>query len=171
MVHFRNYNKYEDNHNYHIILNNPDNISNFIKMRINKKINWFFENKKNYLQRYSHVNWKEKVIHFFYGEHFNLDAKKYGNIVAANDNVLIIDWENDCPILQRCLNQQIDPKMVCSTLYNTQYQALLNLIEPGLFFARDYTMIRPDYKFCREIIYYHKDFADILANNYFKSNY
>ncbi len=158
----------KDTHNYHFILDNPDNISNFITKRIDKKITWFFRKREKFIKCYARADWKEKVIDFFYGEHLGLDIKTFGHIVAGTDNVLIIDWENDCPILKRCLEQKIDSKMVCSTLYNTQYQALLNLIEPGLFFARDYTMIRPNYKFCREIIYYHKDFADILANSYFK---
>ena len=153
----------DDTYNYHLILKDPKNISTFITKRINKKINWFFENREHFLKRYTQADWKEKVINFFYGEHLGLDVKEFGHIVAATDYVLIIDWENDCPILKRCLDQDVDLKMVCSTLYNTQYQALLTLIEPGLFFARDYTKIRPDYKYCREIIYYHKEFEDELA--------
>lgn len=153
----------DDTYNYQNILDDPNNISSFITRRINKKIDWFFEKRERFLSYYANKNWKEKVICFFYGEHLNLDVEKHGHIVAATDEVLIIDWENDCPILNRCIAQNINLEMVCSTLYNTQYQALLTLIEPGLFFARDYNKIRPDYQYCREIIYYHKEFKDEFA--------
>ncbi|MFX0140248.1 MAG: hypothetical protein ACFFDN_41795, partial [Candidatus Hodarchaeota archaeon] len=121
---FSNNPKINDTHDYHFILENPDNISNFITKRINKKITWFFENRENYLQRYAQSDWKEKVIDFFYGEHLSLDVKEYGHIVAETDNVLIIDWENDCPILKRCLDQDVDLKMVCIILLYRNFKVI-----------------------------------------------
>ena len=153
----------DDTYDYRSILDDPVKTSEFITRRIDKKINWFFENREKYVKKYAQVDWREKVSDFFYGEHLGLKVSDFGHIIAKTDNVLIIDWENECPILKRCLEQQIDLRMVCSTLYNTQYQALLTLIEPGLFFSRNYKMIRPEYKSCREIIYYHKNFKDELA--------
>jgi hypothetical protein len=153
----------DDTYDYHSILDDPIKTSEFITRRIDQKIDWFFANRDNYLKNYAQADWREKVIDFFYGEHLDLNVSAFGHIIAKTDNVLIIDWENECPILKRCLDQKIDLKMVCSTLYNTQYQALLTLIDPGLFFSRNYKMIRPEHQYCREIIYYHSSFEDELA--------
>lgn len=133
------------------ILDDPHKIVQFINERISSKLDWCRKNLKNYEGK-KWPTWQRKVIEVFYEGNLGILIPQHGQVLSEQGDELIIKWQSPCPILRCCQKLGLATSHVCSTLYHVQYQALLSLIVPGAFFARDYSRLRPDTDSCLEII-------------------
>lgn len=146
---------------YSGILDDPHKIAQFINERINSKLDWYQKNSKNYKDK-KWPTWQRKVLEILYEGNLGITIPQDGEVLSEEDDVLIIKWRSPCPVLRCCQKLGLATSHVCSTLYHVQYQALLSLIVPGAFFARDYSRLRPDGDYCIEIIVRRLD-ADLLS--------
>jgi hypothetical protein len=133
------------------ILDDPHKIAHFINERISSKLDWYQKNLEKYKGK-KWPTWQRKVLEVFYEGNLGIHIPQHGQVLSEEDDVLIIKWKSPCPILRCCQELGLATSHVCSTLYHVQYQALLSLIVPGAFFARDYSRLRPDTDSCIEII-------------------
>jgi hypothetical protein len=136
---------------YSGILDDPHKIAQFINERIRSKLDWYKKNSKNYEDK-KWPTWQRKVLEVLYEGNLGIAIPRDGEVLSEEDDELIIKWRSPCPILKRCQEFGLSTSHVCSTLYHVQYQALLSLLVPGAFFARDYSHLRPDGDSCIEII-------------------
>jgi len=135
------------------IVQDPRSIAEFVKQRIDSKIRWYQENRHRYEGR-MWPSWQDKVLEIFYKDNLSIEVPRDGVVVCRTGNILIVDWRSPCHILESCKQNGDNTAQVCSTLYHVQYQVLLSLIDTGLFFARDYSRLRPKADHCREVIFY-----------------
>jgi hypothetical protein len=140
---------------YSMILSNPKSIEEFVKTKIESKRRWYLENRDRYAGRHW-KGWHEKVIEIFYRDNLGVEIPGEGEVVYMSKDTLIVDLRSPCPILDSCIREGANTIQVCSTLYHTQYQVLLSLIDSRLCFARDYSRLRPMVDHCREIIHWRK---------------
>ena len=133
---------------YSRIVQDPQCTAEFVQQKIDNKIRWYQENCHRYEGR-TWASWQDKVLDVFYKGNLCIEVPRDGQVVCKTDHILIIDWKSPCHILECCIQNGDNTVRVCSTLYHVQYQVLLSLIDPGLFFARDYSQLRPDADHCR----------------------
>jgi len=146
---------------YGDILDDPHKIAQFINERISSKLDWYRKNLKNYEGK-KWPTWQRKILEVFYEGNLGIFVPEHGQVLSEQGDTLIIKWKSPCPILKCCQDFGLATSHVCSTLYHVQYQALLSLIVPGTFFARDYSRLRPDVDSCIEIIIHRPD-IDLLS--------
>jgi hypothetical protein len=143
-------------HGYSQIIQNPQHIAEFVQQKVDSKIKWYQQNHHRYEGR-TYASWQDEVLDVFYKGNLSIEVPHDGKVVCKQGNMLVIDWKSRCPILETCLQNGDDTVQVCSALYHVQYQVLLSLIDPGLFFTRDYSQLRPEADHCREVIIYRPD--------------
>ncbi len=141
---------------YSQIMQDPQRIAEFVQQKVDSKIRWYQQNRHCYEGR-MWTSWQDKVLDIFYKDNLSIEIPRDGKVVCKKDHILVIDWKSPCPILKTCKQNGDNTAQVCSTLYHVQYQVFLSLIDPGLFFARDYSQLRPDADHCREVIIYRPD--------------
>lgn len=145
---------------YQEVLNNPERIAHFINGRIDSKLEWYRQNREKYDGR-TWETWQQKVLEVLYQDNLKIDVRRDGTVLCEEGNQLIIEWRCPCPVLDRCQRLGSSTKDVCSTLYHVQYQALLSLLVPGVFFARDYSQLRPMGDACIEVIVRRPDIKEL----------
>jgi hypothetical protein len=136
---------------YPRILASPTAAGQFVQQKVASKIRWWRQNRRRYEGR-SWPAWQDRVLEILYADNLDIRVPGDGELVCKAGNVLVVDWRSRCHILRCCQQTGADTLQVCSVLYHVQYQALLSLICPGAFFARDYSRLRPDADSCREVI-------------------
>jgi hypothetical protein len=146
----------EGGRDYSQILQDPQQIAEFVQQKVDSKVRWYQENRCHYEGR-PWASWQDKVLEVFYKGNLSIEVPHDGKVICKQGNILVIDWESPCHILESCIQNGDSTVQVCSTLYHVQYQVLLSLIDPGLFFTRDYNQLRPEADHCREVIIYRPD--------------
>ena len=141
---------------YSQIMQDPQRIAEFVQQKVNNKIRWYQQNRHCYEGR-TWASWQDKVLDVFYKDNLCIEVPRDGEVIWKKGNLLVIDWKSPCYILESCIQNGNSTVQVCSTLYHVQYQVLLSLIDPGLFFTRDYSQLRPEADHCREVIIYRPD--------------
>ena len=154
----------QDAPDYWQILEEPQKIAEFINGRIDSKLAWYQKNRAKYRDR-EWPTWQKKVLEILYRDNLCIKIPEHGNVVCEQGNLLIIEWRSPCPVLNRCKELGCATGDVCSTLYHVQYQALLSLIVPGAFFARDYSQLRPEGDSCIEVIVYRPDLRELFLES------
>jgi len=154
----------EDAPDYRQILKEPQRIAEFINSRIDSKLAWYQQNRAKYRDR-RWPTWQQKVLEVLYKDNLRIEIPKDGKVVCEEGNLLIIEWRSPCPVLDRCKELGCATGDVCSTLYHVQYQALLSLLVPGAFFARDYSKLRPEGDSCIEVIVHRPDLEELFLQS------
>ena len=152
----------DGNPDYREVLNNPERIAHFINGRIDSKLAWYRQNREKYHGR-TWETWQQRVLDVLYQDNLEIDVRRDGTVLCEEGNLLIIEWRCPCPVLDHCQRLGCSTKDVCSTLYHVQYQALLSLLVPGAFFARDYSQLRPNGDACVEVIIRRPDVEELCA--------
>jgi len=146
----------EGGRGYSQIMQDPQRIAEFVLQKVDNKIRWYEQNCHCYEGK-TWPSWQDKVLDVFYKDNLSIEVPRDGEVVCKTGHALIIDWKSPCHILESCKQNGDSTVQVCSVLYHVQYQILLSLIDPGLFFSRDYSQLRPDADHCREVIIYRPD--------------
>jgi len=141
----------EQTPDYPAILEDPQETARFMNDRIESKLNWYIAHSAEYAGK-TWQSWQEKVLDVLYGGNLGIRIPADGDVVCKEGDILMIKWRSPCPVLEHCRKSNQATSRVCSVLYHVQYQALLSLIVPGAFFARDYSQLRPHGDHCTEVI-------------------
>ena len=87
-----------------------------------------------------------------YKAYFDIKVPRDGKIVKADENEVIIDWFNPCPVLEALKKVGLDARTFCRDVYEKPVQVLFDELLPyKVEFTRDYNHIRPYADACREI--------------------
>ena len=142
---------------YAKILEQDDQIEDFIRQRLERKLKWFNSEKPDCTIG-DDESWQDMILRVMYKGNLGIEENRDGKVIYKKGSLLIIDWQSWCPVLVYCAHTGQRSVPVCSVLYHMQYQYLLSKILHGAFFTRDYSRIRPDSCCCREIIFYDSNF-------------
>ena len=75
-------------------------------------------------------------------------------IIRRNDKEIVFRSINSCPTLEACRILGLEPIKICKLYNEGATDALVKLVDPRLEFSRNYARMRPEYKYCEEIIRY-----------------
>jgi hypothetical protein len=74
---------------------------------------------------------------------------------------MVTRWWNQCPTLDACQKFGLDTRDICRKVYHQPVQIMLERVDPGLRFDRNYECLRPYAPYCEEII----ELADLEQPN------
>lgn len=111
-----------------------------------KRIRWF---KEQNIQQDTEDPLHAAYLLFL--QKLDIDADE-APIVDKQKNRLVIHSKNFCPTLEACKILDLDTRTICRELNEKPTQALLQQLNPGLLFKRNYNCLRPFTPYCEEMI-------------------
>jgi hypothetical protein len=93
------------------------------------------------------------VLDLFYFDFLGLREEDV-EVVKLDDFELITRCRNPCPILKLSLMLKVDTRVACKIVSEPVCKYVLNKLNPGLAFERNYSHIRPYSDSCEERIYF-----------------
>lgn len=113
-----------------------------------KRIGWYEDNKGELVLEGSEV---KKAYTVFLLEYLEIDP---GEVPVVHEGETRIVWRstNWCPVAEACERGGFDTREVCKKGWESSVQAMIERINPGLVFSRNYDRIRPYSNYCEESI-------------------